>query len=123
MSMTTKSMLMILMFTASPVHGMVYTWTDSAGVSHFTNKEYEVPARYRARTKALYPEQADVGAPQNLQTAPPSEAQPPAQAQQAKPEGPTPTKSTQPVIAPGPPKRQPERATKKGRRSRVATDD
>ena len=103
-------MLLVLMLLALPAHGLVYTWTDSAGIKHFTNKEYEVPARYRARTKSLYPEQADSGASQqNVQTT------------QAKPE--EPIRATQPVIAPESPKPKVERATKRGRRSRGSSED
>jgi hypothetical protein len=40
---------------------MVYSWTDAVGVEHYTNKEYEIPARYRAKVKARYPEQGDTG--------------------------------------------------------------
>ena len=70
----TKSVLLALVFVASPAFGLIYSWTDPQGVAHYTNKEYEIPPRYRARAKALYPEQADS-----------------APAQQAKPEGsPTP---------------------------------
>jgi hypothetical protein len=54
-------LFLLLIFLTSPLHGMVYTWTDVRGVAHFTNKEYEIPARYRARTKALYPDMADSG--------------------------------------------------------------
>jgi len=69
-----------VMLTASPAQGMVYMWRDTAGVAHYTNKEYDVPARYKAKAKALYPETSDSGTVQsgtaNAQAAP--VAQPPA---------------------------------------------
>jgi hypothetical protein len=78
---------------------MVYMWKDSTGTPHYTNKEYEIPDRYRARAKALYPEAGDSGKPQlnsNIQAQPsiqppinqqanPAEALP-VTAQQIKPE-------------------------------------
>lgn len=64
-----KYVLTALLFVASPAFGMVYSWTDSRGIAHYTNKEYEIPARYRSRVKARFPEAADSVAPQpNLQT-------------------------------------------------------
>lgn len=47
------------MFYASVAFAMVYSWTDASGVRHFVNKEYDIPERYRAKTKALYPEPSD----------------------------------------------------------------
>lgn len=75
-----KIMLAGLMLAASPALGIVYMWRDSAGVAHYTNKEYDVPVRYKAKARVLYPEASDSGALQtgaaNLQAAP--VAQPPA---------------------------------------------
>lgn len=117
-------LLLLLVFLASPVHAMVYTWTDVGGVTHFTNKEYEIPARYRARTKARYPEQSDSGAQQQtVQTAPQAGSAalapappPPAPAPQTKPEAPV--KTTQPVIAPAPQKITTDRAERRAKRVR-----
>lgn len=53
-----------VMLAASPAHGAVYMWRDSAGVAHYTNKEYDVPERYRAKARVLYPEASDSGTPQ-----------------------------------------------------------
>lgn len=64
-----KYVLAALIFVASPAFGMIYSWTDSQGIAHYTNKEYEIPARYRARVKARFPEATGLGTPQpNLQT-------------------------------------------------------
>jgi hypothetical protein len=61
--MKKKIILILLTFITSTAHGMVYSWTDTAGIAHYTNKEYEIPARYRAKVKARYPELSDVSAP------------------------------------------------------------
>lgn len=77
----------LLVCVSSSAFGTVYSWTDSRGVAHYTNKEYEIPDRYRATTKALYPEQADSGQapqagqarqipPQGTPTPPPTQARP-----------------------------------------------
>lgn len=48
-----------LIFLASPSYGMMYRWIDAEDVRHYTNKIYEIPPRYRAKAKALYPESGD----------------------------------------------------------------
>jgi hypothetical protein len=59
----------ILMILGTPAHGMMYTWSDSSGIKHYVNSQYDIPLRYRARAKPLYPEASDVLAPQlNMQT-------------------------------------------------------
>ncbi|MEI6207105.1 MAG: hypothetical protein WCP20_10000 [Desulfuromonadales bacterium] len=110
-------LLLFALVLSSPAYGMVYTWTDSAGLTHYTNKDYEIPARYRARTKSLYPEQTDTRAPlSNVQTPP---AQPDAlSAQQARPD-----ESTQSVIAPEPQKNPQEQSKRRRGRSRGATTE
>jgi hypothetical protein len=37
----------------SPVQGMVYMCRDSAGIAHYTNKEYDVLTCYKAKAKSL----------------------------------------------------------------------
>ena len=54
-----KVLMAGVVMTASPAPGMVYMWRDSAGISHYTNKEYDIPDRYKAKAKPLYPEAAD----------------------------------------------------------------
>lgn len=39
---------------------MVYTWRDSDGTTHYTNKAHEIPTRYKAKAKPLYSELADM---------------------------------------------------------------
>lgn len=115
-----KIMIVGVMLTTSPAQGMVYMWRDSAGIAHYTNKEYDVPARYKAKAKVLYPEASDSGTVQpgtaNAQAV--SAAQPPAITNQnAGPEGQPVTRSAAPVtqIKSTPPT-TPER---RGRRQRV----
>jgi hypothetical protein len=63
--MTKKCFLLVLLMSIEvPAHGMVYTWSDSSGIRHYVNREYDIPPRYRARAKALYPEPSDALAPQ-----------------------------------------------------------
>jgi hypothetical protein len=75
-----KIMIVGLMFMASPSHGMVYMWRDSVGIDHYSNKEYDIPARFKTRAKALYPEAADSGQIQpqsgNVQAGPTVQVQP-----------------------------------------------
>jgi hypothetical protein len=65
-----KSVVLVaLIFVASPAFGIIYSWTDSQGIEHYTNKDYEIPVRYRTRVKARFPEATDSTTPQpNLQT-------------------------------------------------------
>ncbi len=117
-----KNLLLALIFISTPAHGMVYTWTDSAGVAHFTNKDYEIPARYRAKVKSLYPEQSDTSSPQqNVQPQPAQPAAPaqqPQPVQQAMPE--EQQKAQQPAAAaPPPPVRTPEVPVRRGKRHRT----
>jgi len=48
-----KRFLILLAFIATSAHAEIYTWTDSRGVAHYTNKLDEVPDRYRAKVKSL----------------------------------------------------------------------
>lgn len=61
--MTKSLSVLFVLFLLSPANGMVYSWTDSAGIAHYTNKEYEIPLRYRAKVKARYPEPGDSTVP------------------------------------------------------------
>ena len=84
------------MFLELPAHGMMYSWSDSSGITHYVNREYDIPARYRARAKALYPEPSDSLTPQ--QNLLPLNVQLPGTQTQAKPEDLP--KVTQPVVTP-----------------------
>ncbi|MEI7815710.1 MAG: hypothetical protein WCI45_00835 [Desulfuromonadales bacterium] len=50
------------MFYASSAFGAVYSWADKSGVRYFANRMYDIPERYRAKAKALYPEPSDAHA-------------------------------------------------------------
>lgn len=45
--------LTALAFASSAAGEMIYTWTDAKGAVHYTNSEYEIPTKYRARAKTL----------------------------------------------------------------------
>lgn len=49
-SVVTAFVLML----ASTTHGMIYLWTDTDGVTHYTNKDYEIPDRYRRTVGLIY---------------------------------------------------------------------
>jgi len=48
-----KKLLLILLLLASSAYGEIYTWKDSRGTAHYTNDQYEIPERYRAKSKVL----------------------------------------------------------------------
>lgn len=73
--MTNVATLVIILFLSSPAYGIVYSWRASNGVVHYTNKDYEIPARYRAKAKALYNEfdsTPSQGVQQAIQNIPPT---------------------------------------------------
>ena len=111
--MNKTTVVILALALASPVYGMVFSWTDPAGIKHFTNKRDEIPERYRDKAKHLYPEQADMlPGHQNTQSQPVKPEVPPV-VQQAIP---APPKTLQPVVAPEEPKKEIAPAT--GRRDR-----
>ncbi|MDD2541463.1 MAG: DUF4124 domain-containing protein [Desulfuromonadaceae bacterium] len=72
--MTNVTTLAIILFFSSLAYGTVYSWRASNGVVHYTNKEYEIPAHYRAKAKALYNEFGSTpphGVQQTIQNIPP----------------------------------------------------
>lgn len=109
---------------------MIYSWTDSAGIAHYTNKEYEIPLRYRAKVKARYPEPGDSStppqnahppqvSPQNVQAPQveqPVQTQP--KAQQAKHSEPA-NANADPIIQ----QMRKERAARKARRGRSSEEE
>jgi len=111
-----KYVLMALLFAASSAHGMIYTWKDAVGVAHYTNNAHEIPDRYRARAKALYPEAGD--APSAQKDMPvqqrTSEAQPPP-AQQVN--------SAPPAVTAQPGIRLPEASPRRERRKRAVSSE
>jgi hypothetical protein len=104
-----KRLLVVMaLMLASSALADVYKWTDRRGVVHFTNKEYEIPVRYKARAKPLHLEAVQAGAPaapstpistpQQAAPAQPPAAQPQDNmvSPQAAPSNPAP----QPIVAP-----------------------
>jgi len=124
---TMKRLLAImLLMLASSAQADIYTWKDSRGIVHYTNKEYEIPARYKARAKPLNIEAVQAGGPSTTTTQPGATPQPPAQPQdkpanaQAATANPTP----QPVVTPGggPPVQNVQTQPKRGRRIRTGDE-
>lgn len=66
--------VILLAFLSSPGSAAVYLWRDSTGTAHYTNKEYEIPDRYRKNARVLYPETTDTA--QNQQGSAPAGSQP-----------------------------------------------
>lgn len=48
-----KLLLFPLLFLASSAYGEIYTWNDSGGTHYYTNDQYEIPERYRAKAKVM----------------------------------------------------------------------
>ena len=81
-----KKLLLVLILLASSAYGEIYTWKDSRGTIHYTNSEYEIPEKYRAKAKVLnlgIVEKKDNSSPQ--QSAPPQQNASPQQSQQQSP--------------------------------------
>lgn len=113
----------LLLLLSHPANAMVYSWTDSAGTTHYTNKEYEIPMRYRAKVKARYPEQGDSSiaiTPQNVteSQAPQTEQRVQTQSQTLQANQPESAKAVQKDLPPEYQQMKKERATKKARRNK-----
>jgi hypothetical protein len=83
-----KYIVVLLILCASSAFGIVYSWIDQQGIRHYVNRASDIPERYRAKAKALYPEPTDTSSvAQNVQeqqkagggatVAPPENAPPP----------------------------------------------
>jgi len=116
--------ILFFLLLSSPANGMVYSWTDSAGITHYTNKEYDIPLRYRAKVKARYPEQGDSSTTlQNVPT-PQVEKSVQAQPQASLANHPEPVKAAvQAGETPDIQKMKEERIARKARRNRKADDE
>lgn len=92
-----KILVLLLLLSASTVHGEIYTWKDARGTVFYTNSLDEIPARYlnRARVydvatgKKGGPATAHPPTPQGQSAVQPSPASP-APATQAPPPAPAP---------------------------------
>ena len=62
--LTAMTYTLLLLMVAASADCIIFSWKDTSGTVHYTNKEYEIPSRYRSGVKVLYPEQADVPAGQ-----------------------------------------------------------
>jgi len=72
---------------SAPCTAAIYLWKDSAGNAHYTNKDYEIPERFRSQVKILYPDTAN-SAP-NQQGVPAEQQRPTEQIEQvAAPQAP-----------------------------------
>lgn len=112
--------LLFALLLISPAYAMVYSWTDSVGITHFTNKEYEIPLRYRAKVKARYPEQGDSSitiAPQNVQASQAGQSVP-TQPQALHVNKPEPAKTVKTDFPPEYQLMKKERAERKARRNK-----
>jgi hypothetical protein len=82
-------MMLGVMMVAPSAEGMVYMWRDSTGIAYYSNKEYDIPVRYKTNAKALYPEASDSGQSQpnnaNTQSAGPVAQSQPITSQQSRP--------------------------------------
>ena len=83
-----KYIMVLLILCASSAFGIVFSWVDQQGIRHYVNRVSDIPERYRAKAKALYPEPTDTyPVAQNVQEqqktggvatiAPPESAPPP----------------------------------------------
>ncbi|MGD0586998.1 MAG: hypothetical protein ABSA86_14725 [Oryzomonas sp.] len=87
-----RLLVVILLMQASGVHADVYTWTDVRGIAHYTNKEYEIPERYKAKAKPLHLEAVEPGSASTPQNGAP----------QAAPATPTPPPVVKAPVSPAP---------------------
>ena len=83
-----RLLVVIVLMSASGAQADIYTWKDSRGISHFTNKEYEIPERYKAKAKPLNIEATQPGSASTAQQAVPQA--PPQATPQAAPPNPAP---------------------------------
>lgn len=109
-----RLLVVMLLMQASYVLADVYTWTDARGIAHYTNKEYEIPERYRAKSKPMNIEAVQ---PTPQQGTPPRSPETPA-TPQAAPLPPPPV-----VRAPSPPAQAGGKASPGGRRRGQSGDE
>ena len=88
--LTTMTCTLLCLMIAASADCIIFRWKDTSGTVHYTNKEYEIPSRYRAGVKELYPELADQPSGQSVSTVPqtPAFMPPPDMTRQPKSENP-----------------------------------
>lgn len=97
-----RMLVVMLLMAASSAQADVFTWTDVRGVAHYTNKEYEIPKRYKARAKALHIEAVQAGGASAPQQAAPPQPVPQPQETPATPQVAPSNPAPQPAVtAPG----------------------
>ena len=108
-----RLLVIMLLMQASGVQADVYTWTDARGIAHYTNKENEVPERYKSKAKPMHIEAVQP----TPQQAAPSHSPDIASTQQAAPSPPPPAPAPPPVVsAPVSPAPAGGKASPRGRR-------
>ena len=55
--------LISLIAAASSAYGEIFTWVDSKGIAHYTNKAHDIPPHYRNKAKAMYQDPAKTDTP------------------------------------------------------------
>lgn len=116
--------LCALTLFASSAHCLVYMWKDSAGIAHYTNKEYDIPDRYKPKVRALYPEATDARPLQQMNPAEQSKInvqQLPLPAQPAKPAEPLNVQPT--VVSPLQKNVAPAAPARRGGRRRESVEE
>jgi hypothetical protein len=53
-----------MLLLSSAAYGAIFGWTDSEGTAHFTNRESEMPLRYRDKAKLMVHKPTDSQTPQ-----------------------------------------------------------
>ncbi|GFE60940.1 DUF4124 domain-containing protein [Geobacter sp. AOG2] len=76
-----RLLVIILLMLASRAQADIYTWKDSRGIAHYTNKEYDIPVRYKVKAKPLNIEAAQAGGASTATTQPMAPSQSPPQPQ------------------------------------------
>jgi hypothetical protein len=125
-SVLVSAIMVVAITGASLAYGLVYMWRDASGVTHYVNKEYEIPARYKARAKALYPEPGDstTAPPRNaVSSEPKAELQLPAVVVTPPSAPPVSASSPTPVVAAPPQKQLPVVPVRKRVRMRGAEEE
>lgn len=97
-----RMLLLILLLMASTAYAEIYRWRDNRGVAHYTNREDEIPPRFRKRAVVL-----DLGLP-SAPVAPHQPAASPTQPAGSAVQGvqlltAPPSASTPPLLAPSRP--------------------
>ena len=97
-----RLLVVMLLMQASYAQADVYTWTDALGIAHYTNKEYEIPVRYRAKAKPLHLEAVEPGSAATSRQGTSSQPQGTPSTPQAAPSPPAPAPVVNAPVSPAP---------------------